>query len=273
MNLNLEGKVVIVTGGARGIGRAIALAFAQEGSNVVIDDIDLGAANIVAKEAERLGVQAIAVRADVTKLDEVKQMVSDTLSKFGRLEILVNNAGILYTEGKPMFHKSFQECKEEGDFTGEINVSLYGTIYCTRAVLQPMLNQKRGAIINIVSDAGRTSAGPHAPHAALYGAGKGGVIGFSMDLASEFGPFGIRVNCVSPGLIKTAYAEAVESGIETSPEAVKYVQSFGARVKQIPLGRVGTPQDVANVVMFLASDASSYITGQTLSVNGGSFIS
>ena len=269
MDLDLKRKVAIVTGAARGIGQAIALTFAQEGSSVVISDIDLGGANVVAEEAKKLGGQAIAVRADVTKFDEMRRMVSETLGKFGRLDILVNNAGILYTEGKPISRKSFKDFTEEEDLSGELNVTLYGVLNCTRAVLPSMVNQKGGGIINIVSDAARKAG---ASGATLYSAGKGGIIAFSRNLAFELGPFGIRVNCVSPGYIRTTRVEAIESGDEKSPETVKYSQAIEPLLKQNPLGRIGTPQDIANIVVFLASSASSHITGQTISVNGGSFM-
>lgn len=267
MNLNLEGKVAIVTGAARGIGRAIALTFAREGVNVAIGDIDLRAAKLVDEEAKALGAKTIAVMADVTKPSEVKGMVKGTLNKFGRLDILVNNAGILYREGEPTVRKLFQD-STEADWPGELNVTLYGVLNCSRAAIEPMLNQKSGCIINIASDAGR-SAGPRST---VYGAGKGGIIAFSKSLAYELGPFGIRVNCVSPGVIRTTRAEAIASGDKTSPEAVKYFEEVEALLKQVPLGRIGIPQEIANAVVFLASDASSYITGQTLSVNGGNIM-
>ena len=264
MNLNLEGKVAIVTGAARGIGRAIALTFAREGANVIVSDIDLGVANAVAEEAKALGVQAIAVKADVTKVGEVRQMVKETLDKFGNVDILVNNAGILYVGGKTVVRKLFHESIEE-EWSGEINVTLYGMLNCTKAAIAPMIKQKSGNIVNIASDAGRT----HSPRNSIYGAGKGGIIAFSRNLAYELGPFGIRVNCVSPGIIKTTRIESVKSGAETDPEAVKAVGELEAVVKLAPIGRMGTPQDIANTAVFLASDVSSYITGQTLSVDGG----
>lgn len=264
MNLNMKGKVAIVTGAARGIGRTIALTFAKEGVAVVIGDIDLGAARLIEEEAKTVGAQSIAVRADVTKTDEVRRMVNGALSKFGRLDILVNNAGMLYTEGKPTVRKLFQESTEE-DWPREINVTLYGVLNCTKVAIEPMLSQRSGSIINIVSEAGRTFG----PRCTIYGAGKGGIIAFSKNLAYEVGPFGIRVNCVSPGVTRTTRFEAIESRDETSPEAVKYLQEMEVLAKQVPLRRIGTTQDIANAVVFLASDACNFITGQTLSVNGG----
>jgi NAD(P)-dependent dehydrogenase (short-subunit alcohol dehydrogenase family) len=264
VDLNLGGKVAIVTGAARGMGLATALTFAREGANVVIDDIDLEAAKLVEEGAKALGAQAIAVRADVTKPDEVRQMVNETLAKFGRLDILVNNAGILYIDGKPADRKFFKDTSED-EWPAEIDVTLYGVLNCARAAVEPMLRQKSGSIINIASDAGRGAM----PRGTVYGAGKGGTIAFTRHLALELGPSGIRVNCVSPGVIKTTRIEAIESGAKLSPEAAEAHKVLEQLAQKSPLGRIGNPQEIANVVVFLASDASSYVTGQTISVNGG----
>lgn len=265
MKLGLENKVVVVTGGAHGIGRAIALAFAEERANMIIDDIDISAANIVAEEAKSLGSQAVAIEADVSKTDEVERMVTNTLDIFGRLDILINNAGILYLEGKPIVRKQFYESVMD-DWQKEVNLIFYGMLYCTSAVLKPMLNQKSGTIINIVSDGARRGGGSGAT---IYSGAKGGVISFSKTLAQELGDYGIRVNCVSPGLIRATRAEIIEAGLEKSQEAVRYFEELKSILEEVPLGRIGSPQDVANVVVFLASEASSYVTGQTVSVNGG----
>jgi NAD(P)-dependent dehydrogenase (short-subunit alcohol dehydrogenase family) len=202
----------------------------------------------------------------VTQRDEVREMVKETLAKFGKLDILVNNAGVAYVgEGKMVIRKLFLESTEE-DWPREINVTLYGTLNCTKAAIEPMIKQKSGNIVNIVSDAGRN----HSPHASIYGAGKGGIIALSRNLAYELGPLGIRVNCVSPGVIKTTRIESVESGAMKDPEGIKNVRELETAVKlTTPARRIGLPQDVANAVAFLASDVSSYIVGQTLSVNGG----
>lgn len=265
MDLNLGDKVAVVTGAARGIGQATVLTFAREGANVVISDIDLEAANLVKDEATALGTQAIAVRADVTKPDEARGMVNETLGKFGRLDILVNNAGVLYVEGKPAVRKLFQDSTER-DWPGDINVTLYGALNCTKAAIEPMLSQKSGSIINILSG----SALAPAPRVSIYAAGKGGILAFSRNLAYELGPLGIRVNCVSPGVIRGTRMEAFESGAEKGrPEAIEWQKVFYELAKQTPLRRIGSPQELANVIVFLASDASKYVTGQTLCVDGG----
>jgi len=268
MDYNLKGKIAIVTGAARGIGRGIALTLSREGANVVIDDIDLDAAKLVEEAARKLGTQSIAIKADVTKPDEVRQMVKETLERFGRIDILVNNAGIWYIDGEPVGHKLFKDSAEY-DWSGELGVTLYGVLNCSKAVLETMLSQKSGSIINIASDAARA---PRGSRTTVYGAGKGGIISFSRNLAYELGPSGIRVNCVSPGLIKTSRGEAIESGMVNNPEILKFWQEATASVERMPLHRIGVPQDIANVVAFFASDISSYVTGQTLSVNAGLYM-
>jgi 3-oxoacyl-[acyl-carrier protein] reductase len=266
MNLNLQGKVVLVTGGARGIGKAIALTFAQEGAHVVVADIDAQQAQATASEAESRGVQALGVRADVTDHGEVKQMVRDALARFGRLDVLVNNAGMLYVAGRPTTRKLFQEFGEDEDYFPELRVTLHGTLECTRAALPPMLRQRSGSIVNIVSEAGRSGA---TKGSTIYAAGKGGIIAFSRSLAFEVAESGIRVNCVAPALIRTTRAERAESGLERDPEVVNYFRSMDEIIARTPAGRIGAPQEIADAAVFLASDVSSYITGQTLSVNGG----
>ena len=266
MDLNLEGRVVVVTGAARGIGRAIALAFAKEKAHVVVTDIDLELANQVADKARTMGANAIALELDVTSIEQAGETVQKVLADFGKLDILINNAGVAYLPGddtvvRNLFHES-----SEDDWPAEINVTLFGVMNCTRKAIEPMIKQKSGTVINIVSDAGRH----HSPRVSIYSAGKGGIIALSGNLAYELGPHGIRVNCVSPGIIKTTRMERIEAGEYIDPEAVKNVRKLEALAKETtPVGRMGTPQDVANVVVFLASDVSSYIVGQTISVNGG----
>jgi NAD(P)-dependent dehydrogenase (short-subunit alcohol dehydrogenase family) len=269
MNLNLAGKVAIVTGSARGIGRATALTLATEGAIMVIDDIDLEAARLVEAEIKAAGHQAVAIRADVTKPEEVKHLVQQTLDMFGRINILVNNAGIWYIDGRSVEHRLFINATEDY-WMGELGITLLGVLNCSRAVLETMLQQKSGSIVNIVSDAARA---PRGGRTTAYGAGKGGIIAFTKNLAFEVGASGIRVNCISPGLIKTSQrAGAIESGEETREEVLKFWEDAQAMMSRAPIPRIGDPQDIANVVTFLVSDAASYVTGQTLSVNGGTFM-
>ena len=162
----------------------------------------------------------------------------------------------------------FQDTTEES-WQLEIGITLMGVLHCTKAVLETMLSQKSGSIVNITSDASR---GPQIDRITLYGAGKGSIVAFTRNLACELGPSGIRANCISPGTIRTTRMEAAEAGIKTHPEAEKFLQDRKASIARTPLRRIGTPQEIADVVTFLASDVSSYITGQTLSANGGRFM-
>jgi NAD(P)-dependent dehydrogenase (short-subunit alcohol dehydrogenase family) len=266
MDLSLGGKVAIITGAGRGIGRAIALTFAREGTNVVVSDIDLAAATAVAQEAEAIGHPSLAIKADVTNIGEVRQMVNNVLAKFGRVDILINNAGVLYAEGKPYVYKLFIDSPEQ-DWGKLIDITLFSVLNCTKAVVGTMVGQKSGSIVNIVSDAGRCPAGPRLT---IYGGGKGGIIAFSKHLAYELSVYGIRVNCVSPGLIEGTRIGAIKAGIQKGEADIKLFQEFEEMIlKRVPLGRIGMPQDLANMAVFLASEAASYITGQTISVNGG----
>jgi NAD(P)-dependent dehydrogenase (short-subunit alcohol dehydrogenase family) len=268
MELNLAGKVAIVTGAARGIGKATALCLGKEGAKVVIDDIDLAAAKQVEAEAVETGIEAMAVEADVTRFDEARKMVSATLERFGRIDILVNNAGIWYRDGQPVDHRLFKDTTED-DWRGEIDVTLFGVLHCTRAVVDTMLAQQSGSIVNISSDAAR---GPQIDRISLYGAGKGGIIAFSKNLAWELGPQGIRVNCIAPGTIKSTRLQAIEAGLETREDGLKFAKERMDSVQITPLRRIGTTQEVANLVAFLASDVSGFITGQTYSINGGRYM-
>lgn len=268
MNFNLRDKIAVITGAARGIGKASALVLGQEGAKVVISDIDLEAVKMAEKELQNSGIDVIAVKADVTKFNDVKTMVDLTLKKFGRIDILVNNVGIWYKGGKPVEHKLFAEIDEEY-WRDEIDVTLFSMLNCTKAVLDTMLKQKSGSIVNISSDASR---GPQIDRIAIYSAGKGGMVAFSKNLAFELGPSGIRVNCISPGTVRTSRMEAAEAAVQGTPLSDKFLKDRLASVEKMPLRRVGMPYEIANLVAFLASDASSYITGQTISINGGRFM-
>ncbi len=267
MDLNLNGKVAIVTAGGRGIGRSIALTFANEGAYVVVSDIDMEAANDVSKELTTVGSRALAVKADVTKIDQVDAMVSQALDRFGKVDILVNNAGIVYGAGGPISRKLFVETVPE-EWYKEIDLILYGTMICTKAVITHMIKERSGRIVNISSDLGRATMG--LKRESIYSVGKGGVIAITRAIAMEVAEYGITVNTVSPGFIRTTRAILAEKQKELNPkeyEFFKYVEK--TLVGAIPLGRIGEPEDIARLVVFLASDAANWITGQTYSVNGG----
>lgn len=257
MDLQLKGKVAIVTGAGRGIGKAICLYLAREGAHVVVNDIDAGRAETAAKEVERLGVKAIPFQADITRFEEVKRMADSVLGRFGRIDILVNNAGVgdqgkLFTE------------MELSDWERVIRLCLYGTLHCNRAVVGAMIKQQGGKIVSIVSDAGRIGE----PRMTIYSAAKAGIIGHSKALAKELGQYQINVNVVSPGSTETENTlERRAKWAEKDPEwAQKRLKN---QLKLYPLGRFGQPEDIAHAVAFLASERASYITGEVISVNGG----
>lgn len=249
MFASLEGKKALVTGASRGIGRAIAIALAEAGADVAINYAGSAqAASETAAAVEALGRKALLVQADVGKLDAFEQMVAQVLEAFGSLDILVNNAGI--TRDNLMMRM-----KEE-DFDQVIETNLKGVFNGIKAVTRPMMKQRLGRIINISSVVGAIgNAGQ-----ANYAAAKAGVIGLTKSAARELAARGITVNCVAPGFIETDMTDKL-------PEDIKN-QMFG----QIPLARFGQAAEVASVVRFLASDAASYMTGQTIHVDGGMYM-
>lgn len=247
--MNFQGKNVIVTGGSRGIGKSIALGFAKKGANVIINynSSDVLAKEVVA-EIEALGVKAKAYKCNVAIPEEVEGFVKEVYSDFDNVDVLVNNAGIT-NDGLLIRMK-------ENDWDSVMDVNLKGTFLCTKEVGKKMIKKKQGAIINITSVVGvMGNAGQ-----ANYAASKAGVIGFTKSVAKEFANRGVTVNAVAPGFINTDMtAKLSEEVIEN------YTNS-------IPLGRMGEGEDIANTVMFLASDMSSYITGQVINVDGGMLI-
>ncbi|MBM4446723.1 MAG: 3-oxoacyl-ACP reductase FabG [Chloroflexi bacterium] len=259
MDLHLAGKTVIVTGGGSNIGRGIVLAFAKEWPNIVIADIDEVQGQKVAKEANALGGKPVVIKTDVTNVDSVTATVKKTLEQFGKIDILVNNAGW-------GMDRLFIE-KPRAEWEKEVSINFWGVINCTRAVLDHMIEQKYGKIISISSDAGRMGE----YREAVYAGCKGGVIAMSKALARELGRYGINVNVVCPGMTLPESPEhAGELSMWKSPMAQFLTPEVQERAaKAYPLRRLGKPQDVANLVVFLASDAASFITGQTISVSGG----
>jgi len=261
MDLQLQGRSVIVTGASSNIGRAIALGFAREGAKVAIADIDETGAHRVAAQATELGAaDALAVRVDVTDEQSVAAMIQTVQGRFGSLDILVNNVG--WTVDRLFMDKPRAELERE------VQINLWGTINCTRAALDSMVAAKRGVIVNIGSDAGRIGE----YREAVYGACKAGVISMSRSLARELGRHGIRVNTVCPGTTMPDTAEEVgaESLWATTEMSQWNTAEMRERIaKSYPLRRIGRPDDISNAVLFVASDAASFITGQTISVSGG----
>ena len=259
MDLGLAGKTVIVTGGGSNIGRAISLTFAKEGANVVIAELKAEFGEKVVREAKALkaGGRSMVIETDVTKVDAAEALVKKTLDEFGKVDVLVNNVGfdiaMLFIETTPDFWDKV------------IDINYKGVLNCTKAVLPHMIERKSGAIVNIGSDAGRIGEFREA----VYGGCKGAVIAFTKAVARETGRYGIRLNVVCPGLTVPSDEEIgsgsmwkVTKDYFTPEVLAKAAQSYALR-------RVGKAQEVANAVVFLASDAASFITGQTLSASGG----
>jgi NAD(P)-dependent dehydrogenase (short-subunit alcohol dehydrogenase family) len=267
VDLQLRGKAAVVTGAGRGIGAAVALHLGREGAHVVVNDIDGPAARGVAADITSGGSISLAVEADVTKKDQVENMISKALSEFGKLDILINNAGIAYDSAGPITRKLFQESSFE-DWQKEIALILYGTMNCAKAVLEHMIKQRYGRIINISSDVAKTPLGLKGT--SIYSTAKAGINALTRSLATEVAVHGITVNAVSPGMVRTTRALLAEQHREKRSKEYEYYKNFEKSVLGlIPLGRMGEPDDVAKLVVFLASDAARWITGQTFSVNGG----
>ncbi|MCM8763306.1 MAG: 3-oxoacyl-[acyl-carrier-protein] reductase [Candidatus Omnitrophica bacterium] len=243
--MRLKEKVALITGAGQGIGREIALSFAREGADLAICDINLEQAGQTKKEVEALGRTALDLKVDVTNYAEVEEGVNKILDKFKRIDILVNNAGI--TKDSLILRLS------EADWDAVLNVNLKGAFNTIKAVSRVMLKQRSGKIINIASIIGIIGN----PGQANYAASKAGIIALTKTTAKELASRNINVNAVAPGFIQTAMTEKL-------PEELK-----AKMLSNIPLGRFGTVQDVAKTCIYLASEDSSYITGQTIVVDGG----
>jgi 3-oxoacyl-[acyl-carrier protein] reductase len=247
--MKLKGRVVIVTGGARGIGKAIALTFLREGAKVAIIDSDKERLEILKKEFEKENKEVIVIPCDITKGSEVNAMVDQVHKRLGRIDILVNNAGII--------RRGTIDTVTEEDWDRVIEVNLKGTFNCCKAVSGIMKQEGYGKIVNVSSIAGKMGDITSAPG---YGPSKAGVDALTKTLARQLAPYGINVNAVSPHAIET------EMSAQWSEERQKEI------IASIPLGRLGKPEDVANAVLFLASDEASFITGEILDVNGGALM-
>jgi 2-hydroxycyclohexanecarboxyl-CoA dehydrogenase len=244
--MDFSGKVVIVTGGGQGIGEGIALNFAKLGADVAIADLNMETAGAVVKKIQGLGRKSIAVKTDVANFDDAKKMAAEVVKDLGKIDILVNNAGYVTPA------QSYFISEDVPYWQKVISVCYNGVIYCSRAVLDNMMERKYGKIVSIASDAGRVGQRGQA----VYSGAKGAVIAFSKALAQEVARYNVNVNCVSPG--------ATDTGVMTMPKEMhdKIASTYLFK-------RMAVPQDHANAVAFLASDLSGYMTGQTLSVSSG----
>lgn len=244
--MRLKGKVALVTGGGRGMGRMISLALAKEGVKVCVNYFhSKDAAEEVVKRIKENGGDAISHKADVSKLEEVNRMVEEVNKKFGRIDILINNAGLNIDK--------YLMIMNEEEWDKVINVNLKGTFNCSKAVSRVMIGQRSGNIVNISS----VSAISGAAGQTNYSAAKGGMISFTKSLARELAPFGIRVNALAPGLIETEMVKKMPK------------KMLDQILAMTPLKRMGKPEEVAKVVIFLVSDEAGYITGQVIRVDGG----
>lgn len=242
----LKGKTAVVTGGGRGIGKAVALKLASHGANIVINDIPSSDyADETCEEIKSLGVDCIVVKGDVRNTDDVQRLVKETMDKFGTVDIFVNNAGV--TRDGLMIRMS----EEDWDLVMDIN--LKGAFNCIKAVARPMMKQRSGVIINMASIVGVMGN----PGQANYVASKAGLIGLTKTTAKELATRGIRCNAVAPGFIRSAMTDVLSEDVKQ-----KYLDA-------IPLGSFGETENIADVVAFLASDMSKYVTGQVINVDGG----
>lgn len=252
--MRLANKVSLITGGSRGIGLAIAEAFAAEGASVAINARDLHGLQDAAEKLRNLGGRVLCVAGDVSREDDVVRIVGEVVREFGRVDILVNNAG----GGERIRNLEAVETK---DYDRIMDTDLRGTFLCCREAVRVMRQNEGGVIINIASQGARTWSELSGPH---YVAAKAGVLGLTRQLAKELGSFGFRVNAIAPGIVLTA---RVERKLLEYPEQEKQ-----RMLDSIPLGRFGTPEDIARVAVFLASADARYITGATIDVNGGRFM-
>lgn len=248
MAKGLEGRVAIITGGSRGIGRAVAQCLAEDGASVVVSGLDPARLEAATKEVEGFGAPVLGVVADVARREDVERLVDQTKDRFARIDVLVNNAGIT--------RDALLVRMKDEDWDRVLDVNLRGAFLMMRAVAKVMMRQKGGRIINITSAAGAMGN----PGQANYSAAKAGLIGLTKSAARELSRWGILVNAVAPGLIETDMAAAIPQ------------EAREALLAQIPLGRIGSGREVAEVVRFLAGDGAAYMTGQVLHVNGGLYM-
>jgi NAD(P)-dependent dehydrogenase (short-subunit alcohol dehydrogenase family) len=252
--MRLQGKVAIVTGSGAGIGEAIVTRMSQDGASIVVNDIDVERMNAVVEKLTSAGCKAIACKADVTRRSEVRDLVAATLAKFGKVDVLVNNAGVSR-------HRPFMEMGDE-DWDFVLAIDLKGVFNCIQAVARPMMDRRYGKIVNISSVSGMGGSADPPGANANYAAAKAGVIQLTKTCAAQLGPYGINVNCIAPGTMQTRFLYTTRS-----PEEVE--KHLELRKGNCALRRVGKPEDIANAALFLASDEASFISAHVLCVNGG----
>lgn len=250
--MRLKDKVAVLTGGAGGIGRETCELFASEGAKLMIADVDYDDAKKLSEDLNARGHETSAINIDVRNLDDAEKLVEETLASFGQIDILANiaggSAGVFLKTKHAIFSESTLERWQE-----VINVNLYSALNCSRAVINHMIERRYGKIISFASTAGMVGM----QKAAEYSAAKAGIIGFTKSLAKELGPYGINVNCIAPGIIGTERVRQMPKDMVDGWQ------------QGIPLGRLGEPKEVAYVILFLASDESSYLTGINIPVEGG----
>ncbi len=244
----MKGHTAIITGAGRGIGKAIGETLARQGVNIVVADVDLDTARDAASDLEKFGVRSIGLKADVSRASEVGDLFEHSVKEFGKVEILVNNAGIT-RDGLLM------RMKEE-DWDAVIDINLKGTFLCSKEAVKVMVKQRYGRIINIASVVAYIGN----PGQANYSASKAGIVGLTKTIAKEYAGRALTVNAVAPGFIETAMTDALQENVKQE------------MMKAIPMSRFGTARDVANAVSFFASPESGYITGQVIHVNGGMYM-
>ncbi|MBI4296261.1 MAG: SDR family oxidoreductase [Chloroflexi bacterium] len=260
MELGLDGRTVIVTGGSSNIGRGIVLAFAREKSNVIIADIDEAQGRKTLELARKSGGNAAFIKTDLTKPEECEAMVAKVLGEFGRIDVLVNSAGWVSD-------RLFVE-KPREEWVKEVDVNYWSVINCVKAVINHMIARNGGKVVSIASDAGKIGE----YREAVYAGAKAAIIGFSKSLAREVGRYNINVNVVCPATVVPASDDEIGQSSLWRNDGLYYKmteESKGRMAKSYPLRRLGKAEDIANAVVFLASDAASWITGQALSVDGG----
>jgi 3-oxoacyl-[acyl-carrier protein] reductase len=251
MSGTVAGRVALVTGGSRGIGRATSLALGREGAKVAVNySKNKSAADEVVAEIRALGGDAVAIQADVGDRAQVKRMIEETVSAFGRIDILVNNAGFVH-------RVDAMNMEDENQFEEMMDVHMGGTFYASKDAGKHMVGQKYGRIINVTSVSG---IGTASANTTPYAISKGGLIIMTKRFAQELGPYGITVNAIAPGFIKTDFTLSLGKDYEVKAEAAAGITA---------LRRIGMPEEVAELILFLASDAASFITGQTITIDGG----